>query len=112
MYHLTTKVIDIDDGGSQRTAKAVTGFSIAVNVDRDPLAPAETDDYIFIVDEDLPVAFDIFAANFTRYEIAGSVPVLMPGESLDGRVLDPLDIDDSIPMALARANTSLLFQNL
>jgi hypothetical protein len=104
MYHLTTKL----DGGH----KVVKGFSIAVNENRDPDAEVETDEYVFIDDEDLPVAFDVFAANFHRYEIVASVPVLLAGESLEGRVIDPADIDDSIPMALARANTSTLFQNL
>jgi len=74
--------------------------------------PAFTDEYEYVDDTAIPVDLSVFADNFHRFETLGGTVALMGSESLDDRIIDPGDIDNSVPMALSRANKVNIFENL
>lgn len=90
--------------------KPVIGYSFTAN--GIPGIPAGANDYEYVDVTDIPVDLDVFAANFHRFQVLGTTVELQPGESLGDRVIDPIDIDDSVPQALGRANKVSIFENL
>ncbi len=92
-------------------AKPVACASMSVR--RDPLAlPAETEDTKYVLDTDIPVALDVFFKNFDKFEVDSGVVQLQGGESLTGRRIDPGDVSETYPLALARANDVSIFSTL
>lgn len=70
------------------------------------------DEREYVDPEDIPVAIDVFAGNFHKFETLNGVVALQGGESLGDRVIDSGDVDNTVPQALSRANKVNIFENL
>jgi hypothetical protein len=72
-----------------------------------------TADKVYYFDESqMPLSTVEFGLNFQNYEVSNGLLVKIPGTTNDGRTIDSGDFDDSVPLALPRANTVTVFRNL
>lgn len=102
MYRVKTK----KDGAYRRVFQ--WSFAREIGSDQDPIDGSGTNDIeVFYIDEADISNVSIFKTDWDKFQAVGSTLIQIPGETTDGRTVA---FDNSLPLALQRANTVQFFE--